>query len=144
MVLLITRISINEFNSLKDKREYISSEDCKFFDLHTNLSKKDIYDLLEIRISWYSIWSNIPIYINIISNNYWRKIGSNLMNSRSIVKYTDIPSIITFDNDEYYNNYHKEVTISDRICLNNTIKNIINNIKTFNFKNNDIYQIKLG
>lgn len=143
MVLLLTRISIDEFESLEDKREYLTSKSCKFFELDTNLSKSKLYDILKMTLIWYSIWSNSAIYVNIMSDNYWHKICGNLINSSRIVNYTDIPSVVTDINDPYYNDYNK-VEISDRIFSDDDINSIINNIKTFNFKNDDIYTVRLG
>ena len=68
MVLLLTRISIDEFESLEDKREYLTSKSCEFFELDTNLSKSKLYDILKMTLIWYSIWSNSAIYVNIMSD----------------------------------------------------------------------------
>ena len=138
MVLLLTNISLDEFIEMEDKRQY--ALDCNYFSLNSqNRNKKELFEWLNW-VGWYFLWENTPLYISVLTDNYWAKHCDNLKNSARFTTWKTVPKS-TMDAD---NNKYSLLPSNKRIGNQETVDKIIEELKLFNFKKSPYYTIKIG
>lgn len=138
MVLLLTDISLDEFIGIEDKRQY--ALDCNYFSLNSLIGgKKELFEWLNW-VSWYFLWENNPLYVSVLTDNYWAKHCGNLKNSIRFTTWKTVPKT-TMDADK---GEYSLLSLDKRIGNQETINDIIEEIKLFNFKKSSYYTIKIG
>ena len=89
MNIIISRKPIKELLDSKNSDKYIDSLD--FILIKTFLTKKDVYDRLACWLNWYAIFSNIPVYLGVLSDEFYYKY--NIKPSSSMyTKWDNIPT----------------------------------------------------
>ena len=138
MVLLLTDISLDEFISIEDKRQY--ALDCNYFSLNSLIrDKKELFEWLNW-VGWYFLWENTPLYVSVLTDNYWAKHCGNLENSAKFTTWKTVPkSTMDADKGEY-----SLLSSDKRIGNQETINDIIEEMRLFNFKKSPYYTIKIG
>lgn len=138
MVLILTNISLDEFIRIEDKRQY--ALDCNYFSLNSLCKgKKELFEWLNW-VNWYFLWENNPLYVSVLTDNYWAKHCGNLENSIRFTTWKTVPnSTMDADNSKY-----SLLPLNKRIGNQETTNNIVEEIKLFNFKKSPYYTTKIG
>ena len=122
MVICFSQIPFDEFREKRNHIEYI--KECDFFVLKQGVTKKGIPSEFDI-VDWYYNFSEIPLYMYILSDRYVAKTFDELKNYDNISIRKTIPK-----NEEETQKYNR---IENKI-LNETHKSLIlDNIKHINF-----------
>ena len=93
MYCVLSQNPIKCFFQSKNKTEYAHSSN--YFSFKTNVKKKDIYDSLFGWVNWYAIFENKPLFLSVMTDNYWfRNIDESEDIRRSVLfaNWGNIPS----------------------------------------------------
>lgn len=123
MYCILSHNPIKDFFQATSKTEYAYNSN--YFSIKPYIKKKDVYDSLFGWVDWYSLFENKPLFLAVMTDNYWyRNIDESerIRRTALFTNWNNIPSNI--------------LEMEDRKYKTVILKN--------NFNENEIVEIKLG
>ena len=140
MYCILSKEPISNFFEAENQREYMESKD--FFILESMLTKKNFYEKIHIRVNFYALFDNAPLYMAVMTDNYFynHKQKSNI-NSSLYVKWDKLPDErLPFEEQKKYV-LPKEQRLWDDLGY---FIGIYQMVITHNFRVQPYYEIKLN
>lgn len=134
MYCIISKRPIEEFFESEDQKQYIDT--LNYFYLKSDLKKSNIGDCLYSSLESYNIFENEPIYVRIMTDNYYfRRIQDSLKNTAIMSKLPYREALQSFDSN-------RMLPINKRLWSDeNYTEHIINMFEKFNYKKSDYLEI---
>ena len=126
MYITISQKPIKELIDATQKQLYIMTSD--YFSIKGNISQDNLFENLAEWVEWYNYFKNIPIYVTVMNDNYYKKnIGINTVqftkwniptnidktNEENISKMLPESFRLWTDSDYFVNKYKKYIETND-------------------------------
>lgn len=140
MILILSEISLEDLIKKADMKEYAYS--CDYFSLIFLNSKNEAAEQAEGWVTWYSLFSTVPLYVSVITNRYWFSVCGNLDRTVRFTTWKTVPHYLEEANKE--DSPFHAVKDSNKICSRKDIEELCESIKKHNYKDKPVFSIKIG
>lgn len=142
MYCILSQNPIKDFFQATSKTEYAYNSN--YFSIKPYIKKKDVYDSLFGWVDWYSLFENKPLFLAVMTDNYWyRNIDESerIRRTALFINWNNIPSNILEMKDRKYKSPlpEKARLWNDSDYFKSMCEVILKN----NFNENEIVEIKL-
>lgn len=142
MYCVLSQNPIKCFFQSKNKTEYAYSSN--YFSFKTNVKKKDIYDSLFGWVNWYAIFENKPLFLSVMTDNYWFRNIDESEDIRSSVLFANWGNIPSNELQINSNKFKNPLAIDSRLWNDSSyFESIYEVIKFNNFNKTEMIEIKL-
>ena len=85
MYIIMSQHPVSEFIKAENHNAYI--DNCNYFSMSNKKNKKDLFDVTSEWAEWYNCFDSTPLYIGIMTNNFYYKNCEDIINSAWITKW---------------------------------------------------------